>query len=67
MDFNEIGAGSTVYLPVNVPGALLYLDDAHDLQGDRELNGTAHETSMDVAFSVALLPNKSIKTPRVET
>ena len=67
MDFNEIGAGATVYLPVNVPGALLYLGDAHALQADGELNGTALETSMDVEFSVDLLPHKSIKTPRVET
>jgi len=67
MDFNEMGAGATVYLPVNVPGALLYLGDAHALQGDGELNGTALETSMNVEFSVELLPNKNIKTPRVET
>ncbi|WP_213807762.1 acetamidase/formamidase family protein [Granulicella sp. dw_53] len=67
MDFNEVGAGATVYLPVNVPGALLYLGDAHALQGDGELNGAALETSMDVEFSVDLIPNKNIKTPRVET
>jgi len=29
MDFNEIVEGATVYLPVNVPGALLYVRDAH--------------------------------------
>ncbi|MCU1323208.1 MAG: putative acetamidase/formamidase [Acidobacteriaceae bacterium] len=67
MDFNEIGAGATVYLPVNVPGALLYLGDAHALQADGELNGTALETSMDVEFSVDVIPKKSIKTPRIET
>lgn len=67
MDFNEIGAGATVYLPINVPGALLYVGDAHALQGDGELNGTALETSMDVEFSVDLISNKNIKTPRIET
>lgn len=68
MDFNEIGTGTTVYLPVNVPGALLYLvGDAHALQADGELNGTALETSMDVEFSVDVIPKKSLKTPRVET
>ncbi len=67
MDFNEIGAGATVYLPVNVPGALLYVGDAHALQADGELNGTALETSTDIEFSVDLIPKKSIKTPRVET
>ncbi|MDC6636337.1 acetamidase/formamidase family protein, partial [Leclercia adecarboxylata] len=34
MDFNEIREGATVYLPVSQPGALLYLGDAHALQGD---------------------------------
>ncbi len=48
MDFNEIVEGATVYLPVLVPGALLYLGDAHALQGDGEINGNALETSMDV-------------------
>ncbi|WP_246153725.1 acetamidase/formamidase family protein [Terriglobus albidus] len=67
IDFNEIEAGSTVYLPVNVPGGLLYIGDGHALQGDGELNGSALETSMDVEFSVDLISNKSIKTPRVET
>ncbi len=34
MDFNEIVEGATVYLPVSVPGALLYMGDGHALQGD---------------------------------
>src|SRR5262249_24907089 len=38
MDFNEIVEGATLYLPVNVPGALLYLGDGHAAQGDGELN-----------------------------
>src|SRR5207253_2679910 len=50
MDFNEIVEGATVYLPVSVPGALLYVGDGHALQGDGELNGNALETSMDVEF-----------------
>ena len=41
MDFNEIVEGATVYLPVNVPGALLYVGDGHAAQGDGELNGNA--------------------------
>ena len=46
MDFNEIIEGATVYLPVRVPGALLYVGDGHAAQGDGELNGNALETSM---------------------
>jgi len=67
MDFNEIIEGATVYLPVNTPGAMLYLGDGHAAQGDGELNGNALETSMDVEFSVDVISDKRIGAPRVES
>jgi amidase len=67
MDFNEIVEGATVYLPVNVPGALLYVGDGHAAQGDGELNGNALETSMDVEFTVDVIPGKRAPGPRVES
>lgn len=67
MDFNEIVQGATIYLPVNVPGALLYVGDGHAAQGDGELNGNALETSMDVEFTVDVIPGKYIPGPRVES
>jgi amidase len=67
MDFNEIVEGATVYLPVSVPGALLYVGDGHALQGDGELNGNALETSMDVEFTVDVIAAKRIPGPRVES
>lgn len=67
MDFNEIVEGVTAYLPVNQPGALLYVGDGHAAQGDGELNGNALETSMDVEFTVNVLHDKRIRTPRVES
>ena len=67
MDFNEIVEDATVYLPVNVPGALLYVGDGHALQGDGELNGNALETSMEVEFTVDVMPGKRIPGPRVES
>jgi len=67
MDFNEIVEGATVYLPVNVPGALLYVGDGHAAQGDGELNGNALETSMEVEFTVDVIPGKRPKGPRVES
>jgi amidase len=67
MDFNEIVEGVTVYLPVNQPGALLYVGDGHAAQGDGELNGDALETSMEVEFTVDVIHNKRIRTPRVES
>jgi amidase len=67
MDFNEIVEGATVYLPVTVPGALLYLGDGHAAQGDGELTGNALETSMDVEFTVELIARKGLPGPRVES
>jgi amidase len=67
MDFNEIVEGATVYLPVSVPGALLYVGDGHAAQGDGELNGNALETSMDVEFTVDVIPGKRAPGPRVES
>jgi amidase len=67
MDFNEIVEGATIYLPVSVAGALLYVGDGHAAQGDGELNGNALETSMDVEFTVEVIPGKSVRGPRVES
>ena len=67
MDFNEVVEGNTVYLPVQQPGALLYLGDAHALQGDGETSQYALETSMDVTFTVELVKGKAIGMPRVES
>jgi len=67
MDFNEIVEGATVYLPVSMPGALLYLGDGHAAQGDGELTGDALETSMDVEFTVEVIAGKGVRGPRVES
>ena len=67
MDYNEIGEGAIVYLPINIAGALLYVGDGHALQGDGELNGNVLETSMDVEFTVEVLKDKKLSTPFVET
>ena len=67
MDFNEIVEGSIVYLPVSQPGALLYLGDAHALQGDGETSQFALEISMDVEFSVDVIRGRSIAMPRIES
>lgn len=67
MDLNQIGEGATVYLPVFQPGAMLFLGDGHALQGDGETTQWALETSLDVEFSVEILPARSLSSPRVET
>lgn len=67
MDFNQVIEGNTVYLPVYQPGALLYLGDAHALQGDGETSQYALETSMDVEISVDVIHGKTVQMPRVES
>jgi acetamidase/formamidase/AraC-like DNA-binding protein len=54
LDNWRLGKGSTVYLPVAVPGALLSVGDPHAAQGDGELSGTAIECSMTGTFQVIL-------------
>ena len=66
MDYNQIREGVTVYFPVYHPGALLFVGDGHAAQGDAELTGDALETSMDVEFSVDVVPGQSIDMPRAE-
>jgi amidase len=67
LDYNEIGEGATVILPVYHPGALLFIGDGHALQADGEPTGTGVETSMDVEFSVELRKKANLAGPRVET
>ena len=67
LDFNEIVEGTTVFLPVSVPGGLLYVGDAHAAQGDGELSNNGLETSMDVTLRVERLRRYAISAPRVES
>jgi acetamidase/formamidase len=66
MDYNEIREGSTIYLPVNHPGAILFVGDGHAAQGDGELTGDALETSMDIEFTVDVVPGRSFGHPLAE-
>jgi len=66
MDYNQIREGTTVYLPVYAPGALLFVGDGHAVEGDGELTGDALETSMDVQFTVNLVKGEMNGNPRAE-
>ena len=66
LDSSQIREGATVYLPVFQPGALLFIGDGHAQQGDGELPGQGLETSMDVHFTVDLIPGQAGGHPRVE-
>ncbi|WP_258062108.1 acetamidase/formamidase family protein [Arthrobacter sp. B0490] len=52
IDCRELTAGSTLFLPVTVPGALLHLGDGHAAQGDGEVGGTAIECGMTTTITV---------------
>jgi acetamidase/formamidase len=67
LDYNEIGEGAAVILPVYHPGGLLFIGDGHALMADGEPTGTGVETSMDVEFSVAVHKTPQVTGPRVET
>ncbi|MBG6223506.1 acetamidase/formamidase [Arthrobacter sp. CAN_A2] len=55
IDCRELTAGSTLFLPVTVPGALLHLGDGHAVQGDGEVGGTAIECGMTTTIAVDVL------------
>jgi amidase len=66
MDAPEVSAGNTLYLPVNVPGALLYFGDGHAVMGDGEIAGTAIEVPMKVRLQVDVVKGKHSNWPRLE-
>lgn len=66
MDYAGLNQGVKVMLPVNEPGALLFIGDGHALQGEGEVVGTGLETSMDVEFTVQVVKKSAIQWPRLE-
>ncbi|HYM59974.1 MAG TPA: acetamidase/formamidase family protein [Thermoanaerobaculia bacterium] len=66
MDCPEVRAGNTVYLGVNVPGALLSFGDGHYAMGDGEIIGTAIEGAMNVDITVDLIKGRRTEWPRIE-
>jgi amidase len=66
MDYNQIREGTTLYLPVYHPGALLFVGDGHAAQGDGELTGDALETSMDIEFTVDVIQGQNFGHPLAE-
>jgi acetamidase/formamidase len=67
LDYNRIGEGATVVLPVYHAGGLLFVGDGHALQADGEPTGTGIETSLDVEFVVEVRKKAGLTGPRVET
>ena len=66
MDSPEVSVGNTLYLPVNVPGALLYMGDGHAAMGDGEVAGTAIEVPLRTRLQINLRKGQKINWPRFE-
>ncbi|HEX6525823.1 MAG TPA: acetamidase/formamidase family protein [Streptosporangiaceae bacterium] len=66
IDCRELVAGATLYLPVAVPGALLYLGDGHAAQGDGEVGGTAIECPMTTEAVIDLALDRPLDTIHAE-
>jgi acetamidase/formamidase len=68
MDIRDFVAGSSLYVPVWVPGALLWSGDSHAGQGNGEINLTAMETAYkELNITVEVLKGRSLDYPRIET
>ena len=67
LDIRDLAAGTVLYLPVEVAGALFSVGDTHAAQGDGEVCGTAIESPMDVVLTLDLVKDARLKTPRFTT
>ena len=67
VDVQEIGAGSTIYLPVYVEGALLALGDCHAIQSDGEIGSVEMRSEITLRCEVITGRSPNMLWPRVET
>ncbi len=67
MDIRDLGAGTELYLPVEVPGALFSVGDIHAAQGDGEVCGTAIEAPAVIAAKFDLIKGDNLAFPRFTT
>ncbi len=67
LDIRDLSAGTILYLPVEVAGALFSVGDTHAAQGDGEVCGTAIESQMNVVLKFELDKGANLKTPRFTT
>jgi acetamidase/formamidase len=67
IDLKDLTAGSTLYIPVFVPGALFEVGDGHAAQGDGEVDQTAIETSLRGRLQLTVRKDMKLIWPRAET
>ena len=67
MDIRDLAAGTELFLPVEVAGALFSVGDTHAAQGDGEVCGTAIESPMRVGLQFDLIKQVPLAYPRFRT
>jgi acetamidase/formamidase len=67
LDNKELVAGTTLWIPVHVPGALFEIGDGHAAQGDGEVDQTAIETSLRGKVQLTVRKGQGLTWPRAET
>ena len=67
MDTRHLTRGVTLYLPVEVEGALFSLGDGHAAQGDGEVCGTAIETPMRAVVRLTARKDLTVRAPQFQT
>lgn len=67
VDNKELVAGTTLYLPIHVDGALFSVGDGHGVQGDGEVCVTAIETGLIGTFQLIVRDDMHLGWPRAET
>ena len=67
IDNKELIAGTSLFLPVFVPGAHFSAGDGHAVQGDGEMDVTALETCLEGEFQLVLHPGRNLDAPRALT
>ena len=67
LDNKELVAGTTLWIPVYVPGALFSIGDGHAAQGDGEVDQTAIETSLRGRVQLTVRKGMRLTWPRAET
>ena len=67
LDNKELVAGTTLYLPIHVDGALFSVGDGHGVQGDGEVCVTAIETGLVGTFELIVRDDMALDWPMAET
>jgi acetamidase/formamidase len=67
LDNKDLVAGTKLFIPVHVPGALFEVGDGHAAQGNGEVDITALETSLTGTFEFVVRKDLHLKAPRGET